>query len=151
MAVTLDGNEVGEIGKVKPAVADFYHARKDVWLGELDLDALMGAVRARDITFKSLPVFPPSRRDVTLSCPLGLPVGRIQEAVAELKTKILEGIELVAVYTPDEDGADAGQAGRNLSFRMTYRSPTKTLKDKEVDKEHKRIVDHLLKALPVEM
>ena len=60
------------------------------------------------------------------------------------KRRFLESVELVAEYVPDQESDK-----RNLSFRLTYRHAKKTLKDKDVDKAHKKLVDGLMKKLPV--
>jgi phenylalanyl-tRNA synthetase beta chain len=57
-------------------------------------------------------------------------------------------VSLVAEFVPEVQ-PEGREEERNLSFRLTYRSPTKTLKDKQVDKEHKRILDALEKNLPI--
>ena len=36
--VTVDGKHVGVVGQVKTQLADAYHARKPIWLAELDLE-----------------------------------------------------------------------------------------------------------------
>ena len=38
--VTVDGKPVGVVGQVKAQLADAYHARKPIWLAELDLETL---------------------------------------------------------------------------------------------------------------
>lgn len=142
--VSVDGASVGFIGKVKADVADYYHAKKDVWLADFDLDVLGEMVAAHKIQFVPLPVFPPSRRDVTVIGPATLPAETIRTAILDTGIKILESVELVAEFVPEGQEEE-----RNLSFRLTYRSPTKTLKDKQVDKEHKKVLAALEKNLPI--
>ena len=142
--VRVDDLLVGVLGRVKPGMADFYHARKDVWLAELDLDALKAMAESHRIRFAPLPVFPPSRRDVTVIGPATLRARTIRETIEGAGVDILESVELVAEYVPEGQEDE-----RNLSFRLTYRSPTKTLKDKQVDKEHKKVLEALQSKLPV--
>lgn len=142
--VTIDGDVVGIMGQVKDDIADFYHAKKDAWLADLDLDALRAMVMAHKITFAPLPVFPPSRRDVTVIGPATLPAQAIRQAIVDTGVKILESVELVAEFIPEGQETE-----RNLSFRLTYRHPTKTLKDKQVDKEHKKVLAALEQNLPI--
>ncbi|WP_147820982.1 phenylalanine--tRNA ligase subunit beta [Salidesulfovibrio onnuriiensis] len=135
---------VGVMGQVKADVADYYHARKDVWLADVDAEKLWDMTRRNKIAFRELPKFPPSRRDITVIGPVTLPAQQVRDAIAEIKSPLLESISLVAEYVPE-----GVEEERNLSFRLTYRHASKTLKDKEVDKQHKRVVDELLKKLPV--
>ncbi|MFH1915454.1 MAG: phenylalanine--tRNA ligase subunit beta [Pseudomonadota bacterium] len=143
----VDGCFVGVMGRVREDMADFYHARKEVWLAELDLDTLRELAAAHRIGFAPLPVFPPSRRDVTVIGPATLKAQAIREIIEGVGVDILESVELVAEFVPE--GQEEGREERNLSFRLTYRHPARTLKDTQVDKEHARILEALASALPV--
>jgi len=138
---------VGRIGRVQPKIADAYHARKDVWLADLDADLLRDLSRATKPAFASLPKFPPVRRDVTVICPADLRAELVEAAIRELKPKNLESLALVAVYAPESTGG--AKAERNLTFRLTYRHADRTLVDKEVDKEHGKVLSGLPQKLPV--
>ncbi|MCJ2165925.1 MULTISPECIES: phenylalanine--tRNA ligase subunit beta [unclassified Pseudodesulfovibrio] len=142
--VTIGGTSLGFLGKVKADMADYYHARKDVWLADFDLDALRVMVEAHKIAFTALPVFPPSRRDVTVIGSATLHADAIRQVILSAGVAILESVELVAEFVPGGQEEE-----RNLSFRLTYRSPAKTLMDKQVDKEHKKVLEALEKSLPV--
>lgn len=135
---------VGFMGKVKEEIADYYHAKKEAWLADLDLDALRNIVNDFAIKFEALPIFPPSRRDVTVIGPSTLPAQAVHDAIQNTGIKILESVELVAEYVPEAQDEE-----RNLSFRLTYRDAKKTLKDKQVDKEHKKVLAALEKELPI--
>jgi phenylalanyl-tRNA synthetase beta chain len=145
--VRVGDRSVGRMGKVREDMADYYHARKDVWLAEVDLDTLREIVEAHRIAFAPLPVYPPSRRDVTVIGPMTLKASAIREAIGSAGVDILESVHLVAEFVPE--GQPEGQEERNLSFRLTYRHPAKTLKDKQVDKEHAKVLEALTSALPV--
>jgi len=142
--VSVSGQAVGLVGRVREEMADYYHARKDVWLADFNLDVLRDMVDAHKINFQPLPVFPPSRRDVTVIGPVTLGADAIRETILGAGVDILESVELVAEFVPEGQEEE-----RNLSFRLTYRSPTKTLKDKQVDKEHQKILAALEKSLPI--
>ncbi|WFS61500.1 phenylalanine--tRNA ligase subunit beta [Pseudodesulfovibrio thermohalotolerans] len=142
--VSVSGQAVGLVGRVREEMADYYHARKDVWMADFNLDGLRDMADAHKINFQPLPVFPPSRRDVTVIGPVTLGADAIRETILGAGVSILESVELVAEFVPEGQEEE-----RNLSFRLTYRSPTKTLKDKQVDKEHQKILAALEKSLPI--
>ncbi len=145
--LTCNGLAAGTLGRVKPDIADAYHARKDVWLAECDLDTLREAAEGRRVRFAPLPVFPPVRRDVTVIAPNGAGGGpRVDDLLAALRasaSELLESVELRDVYEP------AHAAERNLTFRLTFRHAERTLQDAEVDREREKIVSALVRALPV--
>lgn len=140
--VRIEGNLLGSLGRVKHEIADHYNARHDVWLAELDADLLKARSEGTQPSFSPLPKFPPVRRDVTVMAPAGLSVAQIIEAIEESKESLLENTALIDVFEPE-------QGERNLTFRLTYRHPERTLKDKEVDKRHKKIVANITGKLPV--
>jgi len=143
----VGGTLIGRIGRVQPKIADAYHARKDVWLADLDADLLRTLSRALTPVFRSLPKFPPVRRDVTVICPATLKTQDVEAAIREIRPKLLESLALVAVYAPD--ATNDAPAERNLTFRLTYRHAERTLVDKEVDKEHGKVLSGLPQKLPV--
>lgn len=141
------GKAVGVLGRVKPEVADAYHARKPVWLADCELDPLRVAADRVCIAFRSLPVYPPVRRDVTVIAPVGLRVDAVKEAILaasrSLKVSLLESMELRDLYVPEKSDE------RNLTFRLTFRHAERTLQDTEVDREREKIVAALVQSLPV--
>lgn len=143
VAVTVSGRKVGVMGRVRPELADAYHARKDVWLADLDLDELRAQHDAAKVQFRALPVYPPVRRDITLAAPASLHVEAVLEHIRGLRVPLLEEVSLIDVFEPE------GKDERNLTFRMTFRHHSRTLKDAEVDKERDKVAQSLVKVLPV--
>jgi len=141
--VAVQGRQVGVIGRVRPEIADAYHARKDAWLADLDLDVLRELHDAARIAFRSLPVYPPVRRDITVAAPGSLQVGAVLDHILGLRLPLLCGVELIDVFEPE------GKDERNLTFRMTFRHASRTLKDAEVDKERDKVAHSLVEKLPV--
>lgn len=142
----VQGRDCGVLGRIQPALADAFHARKDVWAAELDLDTLRVLHDAASMQFASLPVFPPVRRDITVGVPEDLHVERILSFVRGLKQPLLEDIRLIDLFAPEEDGAE-----RRLTFRLTFRHADRTLKDTEVDKEREKIARILTEKLGVRL
>ncbi len=138
---------LGALGRIKPDAADTCHARGDVWMAELDLDALRVLHDAVTICFEALPVFPPVRRDITVMAPAVLPVAAVVEHVRCMTLPLLDHIALVDVFEPPM--APGNEPERNLTFRLTFRHEQRTLKDKEVDKERDRVAKSLVETLGV--
>lgn len=143
MRVAVDGKPVGVVGQVKAQLADAYHARKRIWLAELDLETLWDLHRAARIVFKALAVFPASSRDVTVIAPLTLSVAAVEKHIRDMRIAILEDVTLIDLYEPKD------KEERNLTFRLTFRKADRTLKDAEVDKEREKVAQSLIKNLGV--
>ena len=145
--IEVGGRKAGVMGRVKPQMADAYHARKDVWLAELDLEVLRDLHDAVRVRFASLPVYPPVRRDITVAAGPGVTVGRIMEHMRGMALPLLEDVALVACFEPEPAAGE--EPVRKLSFRLTFRHAQRTLKDAEVDKEREKVAQSLVKALGV--
>lgn len=147
--VFVQGRAVGFMGRVKPAMADEYHARKDVWLAEMNLEILRELHDAATVRFAPLPVYPPVRRDITVAAGPGLKVADVVAHVLGLKLALLEDVALVDYFEPKtEQGCEPV---RNLTFRLTFRHAERTLKDTEVDKEREKVAQSLVSALGVKI
>lgn len=140
--VTVEGKCVGHMGRIRPEIAAACHARKDVWYAELDTDALHALARGKKAAFRPLPQYPPVRRDITLVLPAATPVEAVLDHVRAMGLPLLEDIALLDVYTAD-DRPDT----RNLTYRMIFRHPDRTLQDSEVDKIRETVAQSLAQNL----
>lgn len=141
--ISVQGRRIGFAGRVKPELADPYHAKKPVWTAEIDLDALFALHAARDILFKPLPVFPPVRRDITFITAPTTTAGQIGDAITALKAPLLASVQLIDCFEPQDKDE------RNLTFRLTFRHADRTLKDSEADKQRDNIIAGVQKTLAV--
>lgn len=146
VSVSVRGRELGVMGRVRPAMADIWLARKPVWLAELNLETLRELHDAAALRFTPLPVFPPVRRDITVTAGEGLTVADVTAHVRAMRLPLLEDVQMVDCFEPETgDGAPV----RNLTFRLTFRHAERTLKDAEVDKLREKVAQSLAAALHV--
>lgn len=145
ISVSINGSEVGVAGMLRSDLAESIKTRSDVWYADFSLPQLQAIKDQCRIAFEELPKYPPVRRDVTFVAPLELAVGSVMESVLGQNQKLLEKVQLIDEFRPENGDA------KNLTYRMTYRSPSKTLKDKEVDKTHTKIVQAVVKELAVSL
>ncbi|MDR2820082.1 MAG: phenylalanine--tRNA ligase subunit beta [Desulfovibrio sp.] len=138
------GQTIGWMGRLKPALAEPFHARKDVWLAELGLDALRALHESAHMQFVPLPVYPPVRRDITVITDSGLYAGQVFDHLKKLDHPLLADVALTDCFEPQD-----AQGERRLTFRLTFRHPARTLKDAEVDKEREKVAQSLIQALGV--
>lgn len=141
--VLVRGNCVGQIGRVRPEMAENFHARKDVWLAELDLDALYDMHIKVKTVFKTLDVYPPVRRDITVIAPLALTSADILAAIYAAKPANMVEAYMLDLFRKE------GESERNLTYRMVFRHAERTLQDAEVDKARDKTVAALTASLGV--
>ncbi len=135
---------LGRLGMLKPELADGYNAGNKVWFADLNLETIMNLTARAVCTFSPIAKFPAVKRDITIIADQTLPFGRIVEVIQGCNESLVEDVVLLDVYQPGE-----GTTDNHVSLRVTYRSMTKTLKDKDVDKIHTRIGQALLNTLEV--
>jgi phenylalanyl-tRNA synthetase beta chain len=142
-AATLGGKlPLGELGQLLPALAKKYDLRESVYLAEFDLDLLL-ARRNPAKSFKALPQFPSSRRDVAILVLEATTHDAVLSTVKQAKPANLEAVELFDVFRGQ--GVPAGQ--KSLAYAFTYRAAEKTLTDAEVNAAHEKAVEALRSKL----
>ncbi|MDR2800226.1 MAG: phenylalanine--tRNA ligase subunit beta [Desulfovibrio sp.] len=141
--ILLGSEKIGYAGRVKREIADRYLAKKEVWSAELNLDLLRALHKKSGFIFKSLPIFPPARRDITFIAPLGLHADSIRKTIEGIKSPLEIEARLIDCFEPQ------GKDERNLTFRLTFRRADRTLKDAEADKQRELIAETVQKTLSV--
>ncbi len=131
----------GAMGRIKPAIAKASNAQKAVWFREWPLDTRRHLRIQANTRFKPLPIYPGVKRDITVIAPPRIHVDEILEKIAMLKLPLLEGAVLVDSFE------EAGENERHLTFRLSFRHGSRTLKDAEADKEREKVAEHLRKEL----
>ena len=138
--ILLGARLFGRMGRVLPEIADSFHARKAVWLAEVDLDLLYELHHAAKVRFVPLPVFPPVRRDITV-IGSALNADAVLAHIRGMGLSLLEDVHLIDLFSQKDSDA------RNLTFRLTFRHAVRTLKDAEVDKEREKVAQSLRQTL----
>jgi len=140
--ILLGDSLFGRMGRLLPEIADSFHARKDVWLAELDLDLLYARHYTAKVRFVPLPIFPPVRRDITV-IGASIRADAVLAHIRGMELDLLEDVHLIDLFEQKDNNA------RNLTFRLTFRHASRTLKDTEVDKEREKVAQSLKQALGV--
>jgi phenylalanyl-tRNA synthetase beta chain len=100
-----------------------------------------GSASSRDAVprYKRPPAFPAIRVDVTLLVPASISAGAVEAVLRGANEPILERIDLLSQFYGDNVPAGS----RSLTWRLTFRHPERTLREKEVEARR----DKLLRAL----
>ena len=141
-ALRVAGQEVGVLGEVDAeTLARFDVDGGPVVLFELDLEALLDALPAEGRRFRPVPRYPDATRDLALVVPLETPAAQVQ-AVLE-RHPLVTRVTLFDVYL----GPQVAAGRRSLAYRLTLRSPERTLTTAEVE----RATEELLTTLQREV
>ena len=90
-------------------------------------------------TFKPLPKFPATTRDIALVCDDSLPVAAIEKTIKKAIGSILESVTLFDVYK----GKQIAEGKKSVAYSISMRSHDGTLTDEQADSA----VNRVLKAL----
>jgi len=146
-AVTLGGKlPLGELGQLLPTLAKKYDLRDAVFLAEFNLDLLLSK-RNPAKSFKALPQFPSSRRDVAMLVPEAVTHEAVLQAVKQAKAANLETVDLFDVFR----GKGIPEGQKSLAYAFTYRAADKTLTDADVNSAHEKITTALKTQLQAEL
>jgi phenylalanyl-tRNA synthetase beta chain len=132
------GRVVGEAG---PVTADAPPWAAPVYGLEVAIDP----EPRKPIPFEPLPTTPASERVLALLVPDGVGVGRVTDAIRASGGKLLEAVAIESDYR----GTELPPATRSVAFRLTFRTPDRTLRDTEVDEAESRVLAALAGELGI--
>ncbi len=138
--IKIGDTEVGTIGEIHPDVQESFNLKDPVYGFELELHGLVISMEKYP-SFRQLPRFPESVRDVAFIVDEDIPFAEIRDAVYNMDTKLIEKVELFDVYY----GKGIPEAKRSLAIRITYRALDRTLTFQEVEEIHSRVSKELEK------
>jgi phenylalanyl-tRNA synthetase beta chain len=95
--------------------------------------------------YRALPTMPPAEIDLALLVPEGTSVADVERVIRASAGELLERLDLFDQYTGP--GIDAGH--RSLAWRLTFRHPDRTLRDKEIEGRRSKILGDLRQELHV--
>jgi phenylalanyl-tRNA synthetase beta chain len=138
--------QIGLIGKIKTEVKENYDLKQDAYIFEISYEKLLAAV-PESLQTAILPKFPSVTRDITMIVAKDLEAGDIIKEFRGFKEKLFESVRISDLY----EGENIPEGKKSLSFRLTYRSETTTLKDKKVNKVHGNISKHIIEKFNAEL
>ena len=139
IGVIANGQEIGYVTEV-PLDAPAWAA--PAFGVELDLGNAACPAAYRTAT-RPLPATPAVQMDLALVVPDDLPSAKLADAIRAQAGELLEKLELFDEFRGQ--GVEKGQ--RSLAWRLTFRHPERTLRDKEIDARRTK----LLRALEGEL
>ncbi len=140
---------MGTLGKIDEKVLKNYGLKQDAFVFDFSLNGIQELI-PKSLTALPLPKFPSVSRDLTLIVDRSVTVGAIlnQIELISKKQSLIEKVFLFDVY----EGQPLPEGKKSLSFRVVYRSASKTLKEKNIKKLHvnisKTIIDQFNADLP---
>ena len=146
--VMFDGECVGCLGELDPAIALSLGLDKKVYLAELDLAALQ-PVLDDGIRYENLPKFPAIKRDLALIADETLTCAQIEEVLLN-SCKYVTEAKLFDVYR----GGQVPEGKKSMAFTLTFTPDTtaeKAFTPENLDNFVKKILGNLKFKLGIEL
>jgi phenylalanyl-tRNA synthetase beta chain len=143
------GNQsVGRMGEVHPHVLNNFDLKQTTYIFELNINRLLTMIPEQKKS-QPIPKFPAVSRDATLIVDHRVESRSILRHVEQLDEALIEDQHLFDVFA----GEPIPVGKKSISFRIVYRSSTRTLEDEEINQLHKAITGKLIRkfnaSLPV--
>jgi phenylalanyl-tRNA synthetase beta chain len=131
--VKIADKVVGSLGKIDGQVLKNFGLKQDAYVFDLDLAWLLDLM-PESLLANPLPKFPSLSRDMTFILDKDIEVGAIlgQMKLFAQKQSLVENYFLFDVF----EGQPLSEGKKSLSFRVVYRSASKTLTEKNIKKVH---------------
>ncbi|MFQ5434055.1 MAG: phenylalanine--tRNA ligase subunit beta, partial [Anaerolineae bacterium] len=144
----LGKEQLGWLGELHPLVTDSFDIRSDnpALAAELDLDLLLRHIPDR---FEVQPItpYPAVHEDLALLVDKHVAATAVEAEIVKAGGFLLKKVELFDLY----EGEQIPAGKKSLAYHLTFQSPTKTLKDKDVLKNRERILGALQHKLGVKL
>lgn len=124
--ILLDGNVIGYVGQLYPAVAA-EHDLKDTYVFEFNLDAVL-AVEQTLVSQQPIPKFPGTSRDLAILVAETVAHDQITSIIEANAGKHLVNVELFDIY----QGKGIEDGMKSMAYSLSFLNPSATLVDEEV-------------------
>ena len=134
----INGKEAGFFGEIHPQVAKNYDIDANTYMAELDLATILAGIN-KNVSFKPLPKYPATTRDIAMLVTADSLVGDLEKVIKQRGGKILESVELFDVY----QGEQIESGMKSVAYKLVFRDNTRTLEDEDVQRVMKKILNGL--------
>ena len=125
----INDRAIGVFGQLAPAIAEARELPPDeVYVGEIDLDALTAASPAETLRTAALPRYPSVVRDLSILVADTLSAATVRGTIRAAAPDTLIQVREFDRY----QGRGVPEGNVSLSFRLTFQSPERTLTDEDV-------------------
>ncbi|MNJ90927.1 Phenylalanine--tRNA ligase beta subunit [compost metagenome] len=138
---------VGTVGWVSNPVKKHFGVKQDVFVADLDWDAILDSLKLAKVQYKELPKTFEVRRDFSLLLDSKVRFAEIEQIAKKVDKKILQKVGLFDVY----EGKNLQEGKKSYAVSFTFQDQEQTLKDSQVDGIMNSIRAELEKQLGAEL
>lgn len=137
--ISINGESIGSIGRLAPAIEVALKIKQPVFVAELDFQRLSEAEETPS-RYSPLARFPSVTRDVSFIVKRDVTFQQMRASLLNLNVDDNRDIVFVDAY----EGKKMPDGFRSLTLRAVYANDQRTLRDEEVDAAHNRLIQKLI-------
>ena len=122
-------NQIGQIGIVSASIRKHFGIKNDVFIADLDWDAILSSLKMVKIQYQELPKTFAVRRDFSLLLDNSVTYAQIEEIAKNADKKILKQVGLFDVY----EGKNLPEGKKSYAVSFIFQDAEKTLQDAQID------------------
>jgi len=138
--IKIDHQEIGFLGEISPRILEKLKIGKVV-VFDFDFEKLQ-RLATEEHEFSPISKYPAALRDISVLVPERVLVDEVLNEIEVAGGSLVRDVDLFDIY----QGEKIPEGKKNLSFHIVYQSDVKTLKSKEIDKIHQKIINALEKG-----
>lgn len=145
-AMFINNDCIGIYGEASPQTLANYGLDHKVFLAELDVEKLL-EYKNTNWKYEALPKYPAMVRDIAVIVKDEVMAGDMIETISAANPHLIESVRLFDVYK----GEHIEEGYKSCAFSVTYRNKERTLKEKEVENIHNKILSDLGKKFEAKL
>lgn len=138
--IKTDSQEIGFLGEVHKEILKNLKIKGAVVLFDLDFEKLQ-KLASEEHEYQPISSYPAAIRDLAILVPRQVLVEDVLNEINTTGGALVRDVDLFDIY----EGEELPEGKKNLAFHIIYQAEDRTLKSKEIDQLHQKIVKALEK------
>ena len=136
--IIYDGEVLGYLGEIHPAVADKYGIGEKAYVAVLDIPRVV-EYASFDRKFEGIAKFPAVTRDISMMVSKDILAGQIEAMILQRGGKHLESLNLFDIY----EGEQVKKGYKSMAYSLVFRAKDKTMTEDEITSAMKKVYNGL--------
>lgn len=136
--IIYDGEALGYLGEIHPAVADKYGIGEKAYVAVLDIPKVVEHA-SFDRKFEGIAKFPAVTRDISMMVSKDILAGQIEAMILQRGGKHLESLNLFDIY----EGEQVKKGYKSMAYSLVFRAKDKTMTEDEITSAMKKVYNGL--------
>ncbi|GJM40354.1 MAG: phenylalanine--tRNA ligase beta subunit [Ardenticatenaceae bacterium] len=147
----LGETQIGVMGELHPLVVEQFDMQLEdsdqpVLAADIDIDALIAHIPSH-YPYDPISAYPAVHEDIAVVVDVDVTAKEVEEVIRKSGGFLLKDVQLFDLY----EGEQIGAGKKSLAYHLTFQAPDKTLTDKVVQKNRKKIVGQLKHRLNAQL